>query len=214
MDLREAARTQRELATRVEREDRLGEPRLLGGLDCAAPRDPEARIVAAAVVLRREDLAVLEESVVALPAPMAYVPGFLSFRELPALLEAAGRLRLRPDLWLVDGAGIAHPRRLGLAAHFGVTLDVPAIGVAKSRLVGTYEEPGPERGSASALTDRGEALGWVVRSRRGARPLFVSPGHRVSLETCLRWTLEACRGYRLPEPTRRADRLSREKRRG
>ena len=109
MDLREAARTQRELAARVEREDRLGEPRLLGGLDCAAPRDPEARIAAAAVVLRREDLAVLEESVVALPAPMAYVPGFLSFRELPALLEAAGRLRLRPDPGWWTGRGSPIP---------------------------------------------------------------------------------------------------------
>ena len=208
MDLREAARTQRELATRVEREDRLGEPRLLGGLDCAAPRDPEARIVAAAVVLRREDLAVLEESVVDLPAPMAYVPGFLSFRELPALLEAAGRLRLRPDLWLVDGAGIAHPRRLGLAAHFGAALDVPSIGVAKSRLMGTYQEPGWERGSASPLWDRGEALGWVLRSRRGVKPLFVSPGHRVSLTGSLLWTLRACGRCRLPEPTRLADRLS------
>ena len=209
-DLSALTALQRELASRVIREDRFPDPpRLLGGLDCAAPRrNGKTFLVAAAVVLRAEDLTPVEQVTATLPAPFPYIPGFLSFRELPALLEAAGRLRHVPDLWLVDGAGIAHPRRLGLAAHFGAALDVPSIGVAKSRLVGTYQEPGWERGSASPLWDRGEALGWVLRSRRGVKPLFVSPGHRVSLTGSLLWTLRACGRCRLPEPTRLADRLS------
>jgi deoxyribonuclease V len=136
-----------------------------------------------------------------------YVPGLLSFREGPAVLEAFGRLASDPDLVLFDGQGTAHPRRLGLAAHLGLLLDVPSIGCAKSRLCGQHEEPGRGRGSTAELTDGGEVIGAAVRTRDGVRPLYVSPGHRMDLQSAVSFTLAACRGFRLPEPTRRAHAL-------
>jgi deoxyribonuclease V len=134
-----------------------------------------------------------------------YVPGLLSFRELPLLLEAFAKLRSKPDLVLADGHGWAHPRRAGLACHLGLLLDTPTIGCAKSVLVGSYRMPARQRGSVSALLDDGERIGTVLRTRDGVRPVFVSCGHRVSLATAVRLTLQCCDGFRIPKPQRQAD---------
>jgi len=143
-----------------------------------------------------------------LPTRFPYVPGLLSFREAPAALEAFSRLRTRCDLVLYDGQGIAHPRRFGIASHIGVLADVPAIGVAKSRLVGEYGALPQERGAWVPLRDRGETIGAVLRTRAGVRPLFVSVGHRVSLETAIVWVMACVTCFRLPETTRQAHRLA------
>jgi deoxyribonuclease V len=138
------------------------------------------------------------------PLTFPYVPGLLSFREAPVCLAAAENVQHPVDLWLIDGQGIAHPRRLGLASHVGLFLDAPAIGCAKSRLTGTYTEPGRDKGCFSDLRDHGETIGAVVRTRTGVRPLFVSPGHRCRLAEAVGYTLACTRRYRLPEPTRLA----------
>jgi deoxyribonuclease V len=133
----------------------------------------------------------------------------LSFREAPALLAALACLSLRPDLLFVDGQGIAHPRRFGLASHIGVLADLPTIGVAKSRLLGNFVPPDGERGASAPLMDRSEAIGAALRTRAHVRPVFVSVGHRIALEAALALTLRASPRYRVPEPTRLADQLSR-----
>lgn len=137
-----------------------------------------------------------------------YVPGLLSFREIPAILKALSFVEVRPDILMVDGHGIAHPRRLGIAAHLGVLMDMPAIGVAKKRLTGRYEEPAPEKGAMSPLTDRGETIGMVLRSKDRIKPLFVSPGHRLSLVQSVAVVQACLTKYKLPEPTRLADAIS------
>lgn len=153
-------------------------------------------------------LEVTERLVVEVPTTFPYIPGLLSFREIPAILAALARLAATPDLLMVDGQGIAHPRRMGIAAHLGVLLDMPAIGVAKSRLTGDYAEPGMEKGATSPLTDKGERIGTVLRSKDGVKPLFVSPGHRVDVPAALDMTQRCLTRYRLPEPTRMADKYS------
>jgi deoxyribonuclease V len=178
---------------------------MICGLDCSySRRSKEGRMIASAVLLRFGSWESLEESLVEGEVPFPYIPGLLSFRELPLLLEAIRGLRKRPDIVLVDGAGIAHPRRLGLAAHLGVVTGLATIGVAKSRLCGAFDEPGLHRGDLSPLFFGGEQVGTVLRSREAVRPLFVSPGHRVSLESAPRIVLDCCGRYRLPEPTRQA----------
>ena len=145
------------------------------------------------------------------PVSFPYVPGMLAFREGPVILEAVGKLKLRPDLLIVDGQGIAHPRRFGIASHIGLLLDIPTVGCAKTRLVGNYEPPLRSAGSTSFLTDAKETIGAVVRTRTGVKPVFVSIGHLIDLCDSIRVVLRSCRGYRLPEPLRRADHLSRTK---
>lgn len=204
--LAEARAAQAALAARVIRTDAHGEVRLLGGADVSSNRfDPEDMVYAAVVVLRLPDLAVVGSSAAAARATMPYVPGFLGFREIPALLAAWEGLAVKPDLVMVDGHGIAHPRGLGIAAHLGVVLDVPSIGVAKSLLVGAPAGPVPEEpGAEVPLLWRGERVGTALRTRRGSRPLHVSIGHRVSEASAVAWVRRAGAGYRLPEPTRRA----------
>ena len=138
------------------------------------------------------------------------MPGLLSFREAPAILEVLCQLSEKPDLLLVDGHGLAHPRRFGLACHLGVLSDMPAIGVAKSPLVGTFEEPAIERGAWAPLVDRSETIGAVLRTQRAVRPVFVSVGHRISLKTAIELVLRCASRFRLPEPIRSADALSRQ----
>ena len=206
-DAAAARRAQTALAARVVREDAFGgEVRLLGGVDVSNNRfDPEERVFAAVVALSVPDLRVVEAAGAVARAGMPYVPGLLGFREIPALLAAWDKLRAKPDLVLVDGHGVAHPRRLGIAAHLGVVLDVPAVGVAKSVLVGEADAPLPdEAGAETPLLWRGERIGTALRTRRRANPLYVSIGHRVSLETAVAWVRRATGGYRLPEPTRQA----------
>jgi deoxyribonuclease V len=159
-------------------------------------------------VLRFPGLDLAEWAWAELPTDFPYIPGLLSFREIPVILAAMERLTLAPDLVLVDGQGIAHPRRIGIASHLGVLLDLPTIGAAKSRLVGRYDEPGPERGDRSPLVHRGEVVGAVLRTRSRVGPLFVSAGHRVSLDTAVGYTLACAPKYRLPETTRQAHNLA------
>ncbi len=203
----EAIALQRRLAERVRREPDLGEVRRVAGVD-ASYRNQTA--VGAVVVLDYPTLTVVDYVVARCPVTYPYVPGLLSFREAPAVLQALAQIKVVPDLLIFDGHGIAHPRRLGLASHIGVLLDVPSIGCAKRRLCGTYEMPGTEAGSVSPLYDKDthEIIGAVVRTRTDVRPVFVSVGHRVDLDTAIHYVLTCCRGRRLPEPTRWADKIA------
>nr|MCU0809385.1 deoxyribonuclease V [Candidatus Contendobacter sp.] len=163
---------------------------------------------AAVAVLRYPELDVLETAIARRPTTFPYVPGLLSFRELPAVLEALEQLREPPDLLLCDGQGIAHPRRLGIASHLGLLVDIPAIGVAKSRLCGMHEEPPNQRGAWTPLWAEGEIIGAVLRTRPGVKPLYISPGHRINLATAIQYVMACCTRYRLPETTRHAHRLA------
>ena len=197
---------QERLAARVVREDDFGPVRLVAGVDISSTRfDPERLVHAAIVVLSWPDLAPVAESAATQRATMPYIPGYLAFREVPALRAAWERLDPKPDLVLVDGHGVAHPRGLGIAAHLGALLDLPAIGVAKSPLVGRPAAPLPEEpGAEVPLLWKGARLGTVMRTRRRSNPLYVSTGHRISEASAVAWVQRCLRGYRLPEPTRRA----------
>lgn len=166
----------------------------------------DERITAAVIVLRYPGWERVASAWVQGPSPFPYVPGLLTFREGPLYQEAFARLPVRPDLLLCDGQGIAHPRGLGLAAHLGLLYDLPAIGVAKSRLVGSHRDPGVRRGCATRLEFKGREVGRVLRTRTGVRPLFVSPGHRLGIGAAARLVLRLAPRFRLPEPTRLADR--------
>jgi len=203
-----ARRLQEALAKDVELRDGMPEtPRWLAGFDVGFENEG-ATTRAAAVLLAADTLQPVASEVVRIPTTMPYVPGLLSFRELPALVAALERLPHAPDLAFVDGQGIAHPRRLGIAAHFGVATGLPSIGVAKNVLCGRHDAPGPLAGERTPLIHRGEHIGWALRSKVRCNPLIVSPGHRVSMQGALDWVLRTLRGYRLPEPTRLADRLA------
>jgi deoxyribonuclease V len=178
-------------------------PKLTCGLDCSISADKK-RIYAAAVVFTFPDLEFVEEAGAVLPLTFPYVPGLLSFREIPVCMEAAGKLKSTPDLYLIDGQGVAHPRRLGIASHIGLCLGKPTIGCAKSRLIGTFAEPGAVKGCYSWLYDKTERIGAVVRTKDQTRPLFISPGHLCSFEDAIELTLAHTTRYRLPEPTRMA----------
>ncbi|WP_067828973.1 deoxyribonuclease V [Actinomadura kijaniata] len=187
--------------------------RTVAGLDVSYAGDgggTGARLAAAVVVLDARTLEVVEESVVTGTAAFPYVPGLFAFRELPTLVAALRRLTVTPDLLVCDGYGVAHPRRFGLACHLGVLTGLPTIGVAKTGFVGSHETPGARRGDASPLVDGGEVVGRVLRTRDGVKPVFVSVGHRIDLDTACRHVLALAPEYRLPETTRRADRLSRD----
>jgi deoxyribonuclease V len=158
----------------------------------------------AVVVLNYPELRLVETKVIRGRVNFPYVPGLLSFREAPLTLAACEKLGIIPDLVLVDGQGIAHPRRFGLASHLGLFLDTPTIGCAKSRLCGRHEEPGDNPGSYAEVVDRGETIGVALRTKPGSKPVYVSIGHKVDLEAAIYWVLECCRGYRLPEPCRLA----------
>jgi deoxyribonuclease V len=175
--------------------------RTVAGIDVSIRSD---RAQAAVVVLALPELGPVDCALAEAPVPFPYVPGLLAFREGPSVLAALERLRVRPDLLIFDAQGVAHHRRLGLAAHMGVILDWPSIGCAKSRLVGSHEEPGGKVGDWTLLYDGSETIGAVVRSRAGVKPLYVSIGHRVDLPTAVDCVLRCTRGFRLPETTRLA----------
>ena len=206
---KEAAALQRELAGRVVREGDVPERdvRFIAGSDVAFDK-PNGRGVGAIVVLAWPALEVVEHVTVETPVTFPYVPGLLSFREAPMLIPAFERLRQAPDLLMVDGHGYAHPRRFGFACHLGLLLDVPTIGVAKSRLIGDAGTVAGPRGSRADLMDGGEVIGSLVRSRQGVRSIYVSVGHRTGLAAAERWTVACATKYRVPEPTRLADRLA------
>ena len=199
----EAKEIQRRLALQVSKRNEVDAPRLVAGVDISAP-DRGGVAKGAVVVLRLPDLTPIESSVVEQRVSFPYVPGLLSFRETPVILAACEGLTLTPDLFIADAQGIAHPRRLGLASHLGLLLDIPTIGCAKSILCGRHGELGEEVGSYAPLFDGGEVIGAALRTKRGVTPVFVSIGHKVDLEAAIGWVLACCRGYRLPEPTRLA----------
>jgi deoxyribonuclease V len=203
----EAVDIQRQLRHRVVLRDDLCAVTRVAGVDCGF-EEGGALTRAAVAVLSFPGLDLIEHAVVRLPTCFPYVPGLLSFREIPAILGALEHLTRLPDLILVDGQGYAHPRRLGIASHLGVVLDIPTIGVAKTRLLGSYREPPAGRGGWSPLWDKGEIIGAVLRTRERVKPLYISAGHRVSLTTAIDYVMRCTTRYRLPETTRQAHRLA------
>ncbi len=203
----EAVAIQERLSLFIERQDRLGEVRRVAGLDVGFQHGG-VLTRAAVVVYSFPELREIESAIACFQTYFPYVPGLLSFREIPAILEAMEQLSASPDLLLCDGQGIAHPRRCGLASHLGLLCDLPAIGAAKSRLIGIHQPVGDGRGDWQPLLDGEEVIGAVLRSRSGVRPLFVSIGHRLSLETAISYTLHMIGNHRLPEPLRRAHHLA------
>lgn len=203
----EARAIQNRLRDLVIREDAVGPVRRVGGVDVGFEQ-AGAISRAAAVILSFPELEVQDRVLVRQPSRFPYISGLLSFREIPAVLHALERLRWLPDLLLCDGQGYAHPRRFGLACHLGVLTDIPCIGAAKSRLLGTHGTLDEIKGSRTPLTDQEETIGMVVRTRTGVSPLYISLGHRVGLETAVDYVLACCPRYRLPETTRQAHRLA------
>lgn len=203
LDTAAARDLQTDLAAQIIADRPLPPYRTIAGADVSYGRRSPT-LYAAVVVLDALSLEVVDRSGVVAQATFPYVPGLLSFREVPPVLAAFERLSVKPDVVVCDGQGIAHPRRCGLAAHLGLWLGIPTIGCAKSRLFGDYEEPGPLRGEWSPLTDGDETIGAVLRTRDRVKPLFVSPGHLCDLASAIRVVLAATCGRRLPETTRRA----------
>ena len=183
--------------------DKVENVHFIAGIDVSVNRFRREG-TAAVVVIDYPGLEVVEVKTVSGRVDFPYIPGLLSFRECPLVLEACAQLTITPDLFLVDGQGMAHPRRFGIASHLGLLLDAPTIGCAKSRLCGTHDEPHVPRGSQAALTDNGELLGSVLRTKNAVKPVFVSAGYKISLSEAVLWVLRCCRGFRLPEPTRLA----------
>ncbi|HEV7300707.1 MAG TPA: endonuclease V [Tepidisphaeraceae bacterium] len=179
-------------------------PRFVAGVDAAFSKD-KSTVLAAAVVYDREAQRIIEIAHASAPVNVPYIPGYLSFREGPVVTAAIGNLKHPFGVICFDGQGMAHPRRCGLAAHVGVSLDVPSVGVAKSRLIGTFDEPRVAAGATSPLYDKQEQIGLVLRTKRATRPLFVSVGHRVDLASAAELVLACSTRYRVPEPTRQAD---------
>lgn len=210
----EAAARQREMAALVEiPRRRVPEPGTVAGVDVSY-EPGSARLAAGVVVVERSRGEVVEEVVVAGEASFPYLPGLLAFREVPVLMEALGGLRSAPDVVMCDGQGLAHPRRCGLACHLGVVAGVPALGCAKSRFVGDHGEPGPRRGDRAPLTDGDDLVGYVLRTQDGVRPVYVSPGHRIGFDQSCELVLALASRFRLPDPIRRADQISRAALRG
>jgi deoxyribonuclease V len=194
---------QKQLALSVIRSGEIALPEYIAGVDIAAGRAGEmAR--AAVVVLSYPGMKVVELEVAQGRLELPYIPGLLSFRESPLVLAACRKLTISPDLVMVDGQGIAHPRRLGIASHLGLLLDKATIGCAKSRLCGSHLMPAEESGNYTELVDNDEVIGAVLQTKNGVKPLFISTGNKISLENAVYWVMRCCRGYRLPEPTRLA----------
>lgn len=204
---KEAIALQRTLAERIVTNLPLDDPATVAGVDVAYLATSKESIATVAV-LELQTLLPIEVAVARTPTPFPYVPGLLSFREIPPILEAFGQLSRRPDLIFVDGHGKAHPRRIGIASHLGLWLGRPTIGIGKSRLCGSFEEPGQERGDSSDLVDQGEVIGCVLRTRPKVKPVFVSVGYGLTLDACVKWAMKTTTRYRLPEPVRAADRIA------
>jgi deoxyribonuclease V len=199
----EAVALQRELADRVDTRTPLAKCDLIAGADISYNRFSPI-FYAVVLVLRTSDWSLVEKQEVVRESPFPYIPGLLSFREAPALLEAFAKVESQPDAVMIDGQGLAHPRRMGIACHVGLFLDVPTIGCAKSLLTGRYKEPGKKRGSLAPLKIKDEVIGTVVRTRDKVKPVFVSVGHKIDQASAVRVVLDSARGYRIPEPTRQA----------
>lgn len=203
----EARAIQEQLRGCVVVTDRFGPVERVAGIDVGF--EDGGRVARAAVaILDFPELTLRTHAIARRPVRFPYVPGYLSFREIPVVLEALAQLPVMPDVILCDGQGIAHPRRLGIASHLGVLLDTPTVGVAKSRLCGVYEEPALQKGAWTPLRDGAEVIGAVLRTRASAKPLYISPGHRVSLSTAVDLVMRCTTRYRLPETTRAAHRFA------
>ncbi len=197
---------QEEVRKRVRLEPLASQPSTIAGVDASFT---DAKVISVACLMSYPRLDCLEDSSAVIESEFPYITGYLSFREGPAIAQALKRLKRRPDLLIFDGQGIAHPKGLGIAAFMGALLDMPSIGCAKTRLVGEYREPGPKRGEYSPLFHKGVEVGAVVRTRDNTRPLFVSPGHMIDIKGAVEIVLESAPRFRLTEPVRRADALSR-----
>ncbi len=201
----EAMAIQRRLASQVVLAWDERPVEMVAGIDVGFPGEKGRAAVA---VLSFPDLQLVDSARAEIEISFPYIPGLLAFREGPVILAALEHLSVEPDLLIFDGQGLAHPRRMGIATHMGVLLDMPSIGCAKSRLVGTHQEPGPRRGAYARLYDEGEVIGAVLRARDGVNPVFVSIGHRIDLERAMDFVLRCCTRYRLPEPIRWAHQLA------
>jgi len=199
----EAKEIQHSLANQVVKTGKLSNVELIAGVDISGVNKDDISC-GAVVVLRYPSMVAVERRMVLMKIEFPYVPGLLSFREIPLILAACKQLSTTPDLFIADAQGIAHPRRLGLASHLGLVLDMPTIGCAKSILCGQYGDLGDEPGDCVSLVDRDEVVGSALRTKRRVKPVYVSIGHRIDLDEACRWVLACCRGYRLPEPTRLA----------
>ena len=198
-----AKEIQLSLAKRVATENGVIDPRLVAGIDISSP-DAQGVARGAVVVVSYPELSIVEIEIAQDKITMPYIPGLLSFRESPLILAACEQLSNIPDLVLIDGQGIAHPRRLGLASHVGLFLGLPTIGCAKSILCGQHQPLAEEAGSYAELLDNGEIIGAALRTKSRVKPIYVSVGHKIDLVSARHWVINCCRGYRLPEPTRLA----------
>lgn len=203
----EALQVQRQLRDQVIIEDQLGPIEYVAGVDVGFEEDG-AVTRAAVAVLRLSDLQLQDQAIARRPTTFPYIPGFLSFREIPAVLDALAQLETPPGMLLCDGQGYAHPRRLGIACHLGLLTDIPSIGVAKSWLIGKHDPLPEERGAWQPLHDHGEVIGAVLRTRENTKPLYISSGHRISLTTAIDYVMRCTPKYRLPETTRWAHKLA------
>lgn len=204
LTIEEAKKIQIKLARKVLPAPISKTPRLVAGADCGFKKN---RILAAVVLFDYPKLNIIETKKANLPITFPYLPGFLSFRECPVLIEAFKKLKNTPDLVFVDGHGVSHPRKLGLASHLGLWLDVPTIGCAKSVLVGEYKYPQKIKGNYEYLKYKGETIGAALVSKNNCKPLFISVGYKIDLKSAMKFTLECSDGYRIPKPTRVADKL-------
>lgn len=203
----EAIAIQKDMCRFVEKADRLPEIHRVAGVDVGFEENGQiAR--AAVILLSLPNLERIDQAVARRPVDFPYIPGLLSFRELPAVLDALAKLQISPDAILCDGQGIAHPRRLGIASHLGVLLDLPTIGVGKTRLTGHHIDPPSEKGEWVPLQDKGQVIGAVLRTRKGVKPVYVSIGHRFTLQTAIHLVMSCTTRYRLPETTRQAHNLA------
>ncbi|MBM3153784.1 MAG: deoxyribonuclease V [Chloroflexi bacterium] len=199
----QAQKLQLDLASRISKNNEVNKPRYVAGVDISKPNSAGIGY-AAAVVLSYPELQLVEVAIAKGKLSFPYIPGLLSFREAPLILAACQKLSQNPDLLLVDGQGIAHPRRLGIASHLGLILDVPTIGCAKSRLCGQHQLPASKAGSYADLIDKDETIGAVLRTKTDVSPVYISIGHKVDLPSAVYWALHCCRSHRLPEPCRLA----------
>jgi deoxyribonuclease V len=202
----QAIALQKQLSEKVQLIELKNQLKTIAGIDCAFSRDKK-RIIACVVLLKLPGFEPIETENAVQKLTFPYIPGLLSFREAPACIAAVEKLKNEPDAFIIDGQGIAHPRRFGLACHLGLFFDKPTVGCAKSRLTGSFEEPAPEKGSYSLLKDGGEVIGAVVRTRTNIEPVFVSVGNKCSLKNAIEITLDCTTKYRIPEPTRLAHQL-------
>ena len=204
---KEAVQLQRKLKDRIPTDIPFKHPRLVAGVDVAyLPQEKQS--IASVVVLSYDSLATVESTTARSGTPFPYIPGLLSFREIPVILKAIEKLSSLPDLIYVDGHGQAPPRRFGIASHLGLWLKHPTIGIGKSCLCGEFRELSQRRGSSTSLIHQGEVIGRVLRTRQGVKPIFVSVGYGLPLRECVRWTLAVTPCFRLPDPIRQADALS------